>query len=293
MSFERQTKEIVEAAKKLLEGEVVTTVLGFTEGGVEGQALPLFAERPEEAERLVWNDRCLPPLAAYLPGPAGLVKQQSDEKIALVAKPCDARAVANLIVENQLTREQVHIIGLECAGMKDAGGALLPACAECTVHAPPIFDTLIKVDGPIDTAGADKSDEEFDAERFAAEMDKCILCFSCRQACYGCYCDTCFMDRGVPSWQAANPDFGAKMVYHLGRAMHLAGRCAECGACENTCASGVDVRYLIREVSRFVDGEYGFRAGLDTETPPAMLTYKTEDREVGFWGEQLEGKPSS
>lgn len=288
MSYDEQTKQIIDIAKKLLESGEVATVLGFGQGGVEGGMLPVFAQSPAEADRLVWNGRCVPPLAAYLPGAAGIANNPahpSDGKVAIVAKPCDARAIANLIVENQLKREDVHIIGMECAGMRDKEGNMLSACLECTVHAPPIYDELIKAGGPIDAAGADRSGEEFDEARFAAEMDKCILCFSCRQACYGCYCDTCFMDRGVPSWQAANPDFGSKMVYHLGRAMHLAGRCVECGSCENTCASGVDVRYLIREVSRFVDGEYGFRAGLDTETPPAMITYKTEDREIGFWGE--------
>lgn len=286
MSFDRQTKEIAEAAKKLLADGAVTTVIGFCEGGVEGGALPLFAQTPEEAESLVWNDRCVPPLAAYLPGQAGFAKREG--RVALVAKPCDSRAVANLIVENQVERGNIHIIGVECGGMRDANGAPLPACAECTVREPVLCDTLVKADAPPE-AGGRAAEEEFDAERFAAEMDKCILCFSCRQACYGCYCDTCFMDRGVPSWQAANPDFGAKMVYHLGRAMHLAGRCAECGACENTCASGVDVRYLIREVTRFVGEEYNFRAGMDTETQPAMLTNTPGDREVGFWQEGGDG----
>lgn len=279
MSFTRQTQEIRATAEKLLD-EGYTTVLGFAEGGLEGQAVPLFATTPEEVQRLVWNDRCVPPLAAYLPGAAGIAA--AGEKLALVAKPCDTRAVVNLLVENQLAREDVHIIGIQCAGMKDAAGEALLACTECTVRTPPVYDTLIAADA-LPVAQEANAEEAFDLARFQGEMDKCILCFSCRQACYGCYCDTCFMDRGVPSWQASNPDFGAKMVYHLGRAMHLAGRCVGCGACENTCASGVDVRYLIREASRFVQDEYGFAAGLDAEAPPAMLTYKMEDREVGFW----------
>ena len=97
------------------------------------------------------------------------------------------------------------------------------------------------------------------------------------------------MDRGVPDWQPTNPDMGAKMTYHLGRAMHLAGRCVECGACENTCASGVDVRYLIREVTGFVKELYDYDAGLDMEKTPAMLTYQPDDREVGFLGGEAHG----
>ena len=62
------------------------------------------------------------------------------------------------------------------------------------------------------------------------------------------------MDRGLPNWQPSEPGTKAKMVYHLGRTMHLAGRCIECGACERVCASGVNARYLIKEVTGFIGG---------------------------------------
>jgi ferredoxin len=171
--------------------------------------------------------------------------------------------------------------------MTDAEGVRLRACEECRVNTPPIFDERIENSevkpSPAEYESAGKGLEESLA-RFTGEMEKCILCFSCRQACYGCYCQTCFMDRGVPGWQPESPDKGAKMLYHLGRAMHLAGRCVECGACENACASGVDVRYLIREVTGFVNELYGYNAGLSLEEQPAMLTYRADDREVGFLG---------
>ncbi len=285
--YEDATRKIVESATKLLNDGTVATVLGFAESGLSDNATaaPCFATTAEEAQKLIWNDRCVPALGAYLAGPTGAAMRAAG-RVALVAKPCDARALTNLILEQQLAREDVYVIGMECGGMKDEEGQPLAACAECDLRTPPVSDELI--DGAPDGAAPgqkpDAADEDYSPERFNAELDKCILCFSCRQACYGCYCDVCFMDRGVPSWQAATPDRSAKMVYHLGRAMHLAGRCVECGACENACASGVDVRYLIRAATRFIGEEYGFRAGLDTETPPAMLTHKTEDREVGFWG---------
>ena len=72
------------------------------------------------------------------------------------------------------------------------------------------------------------------------------------------------------------------MLYHLGRAMHLTGRCVECGACENACASGVDIRYLIKATTDFVEELYDYKTGMDLQTEAAMLTYKTDDCEVGF-----------
>jgi len=278
MSFEKQREELAAHCKKLLGDGAVSTVVGFGESGVLGMCSPYIFSESVGADTLSWNNRCVPNLSGYLPGRQG--------KTAIAAKPCDARAVAGLVKENQLKREDVHIIGLACGGMVNENGAPLLACLDCKTNFPPIYDTLIDDPDVVKKSREDGARQPADTspERFADEMKKCILCYSCRQACYGCYCTTCFMDRGEPNWQPATPDTGAKMLYHLGRAMHLAGRCVECGACENACASGVDIRYLISEVTGFVEDEYGYRAGMDPETEPAMLTYTAGDREVGFLG---------
>ena len=278
MSFEKQREELVTHCKKMLESGDVNTVIGFGESGVLGMCPPYIFSEPAGADKLSWNNRCVPGLSSYLLGRQG--------KTAIAAKPCDARAVVSLIRENQLQREDVHIIGLACGGMVDESGAPLPACLDCKTNFPPVYDTLIDDPGVVKKSPADARRQPSDtsAERFAGEMEKCILCYSCRQACWGCYCKTCFVDRGEPNWQPTTPDTGAKMLYHLGRAMHLAGRCVECGACENACASGVDIRYLVSEVTDFAEDLYGYRAGMDLETEPAMLTYTAGDREVGFLG---------
>ena len=286
--------ELIPLCKKLLEDGTVDTVIGFQIGGEMGLSLPYFVSSPDEADKFVWNNRCVPMLADYLRGKQG--------KTAIVAKPCDARAVVNLIKENQLKRDDVYIIGMSCDGIADSEGKLLPACADCTVKTPPVYDVLIGEEKG--TQGENASFPNglrsktmgtgspvtqtiepspcLDSDRFQREMEKCILCYSCRQSCYGCYCKTCFVERGEPDWQTAEPDIGAKMLYHLGRAMHLAGRCVECGACENACASGVDIRYLIKSITDFIEETYDYKTGMDLETEPAMLTYKADDPETGF-----------
>jgi len=261
--------------KKLLEDGTVNTIIGFQAGCETGLSIPYIINSPEETNKLVWNNRCVPMLSDYLRGRQG--------KTAIIAKPCDARAVVNLIIENQLKRDDVYIIGMTCDGMVDGDGKMLPACAECTVHTPPVYDTLVGTEPQeITTQSQGVSREPSPWSRFQREMEKCILCYSCRQSCYGCYCKTCFMERGEPDWQTTSPDIGAKMLYHLGRAMHLSGRCVECGACENACASGVNIRYLIKEVTDFIEKTYDYKTGMDLETEPVMLTYKTDDPEIGF-----------
>jgi len=277
VNFEKQQEELISLCKKLLEDGLVNTVIGFQEGCELGMSLPCIIDNSGDTSKLVWNNRCVPNLSSYLLGRKG--------KIAIVAKPCDGRAVVNLIKENQLKRDDIYIIGLVCDGMLSDKEQHLPACRDCRQSTPPVYDALVgdtneEKKKQIET----KQTKDESLERFISEINKCILCYSCRQSCYGCYCKTCFMDRGQPSWQPAAPDTGAKMLYHLGRTMHLAGRCVECGACENACASGVDIRYLIRGVTDFIEELYEYRAGMDIETESAMLTFDTEDREVGFLG---------
>ena len=298
--------DLISVCRKLLDDGTVSSVIGYQNGGDMGLSVPCIIDSPDNVDKLVWNSRCVPNLSGYL--------LQRQGKAAVVAKPCDARAVVSLIKENQLKREDVYIIGLACDGMADDKSNLLPACSDCTVRIPPLYDVLVgddksgklgdearqgdgssvlseatcdnvfksvdKTDEPSPCLADNLLDKTF--ERFVDEMNKCILCYSCRQSCYGCYCKTCFMERGEPDWQTASPDIGAKMLYHLGRTTHLSGRCVECGACENACASGVNIRYLIQAVTEFIKDTYNYEAGIDLETEPAMLTYKVDDEEIGF-----------
>lgn len=280
MSFEKQTREIRACCKELLERDEVDVILGYTAGGLDGLLIPYFARTPEEAERVEWGDRCYQHLAGYLHG--------RGDRVGIVAKPCDVRAIIQLVIEQQVHRDRVHIIGVDCGGMVDAEGNPRPGCAECRVHTPPLCDTHVTDERivQIEAGGGVETGDDLacNLEKFQNEIDKCILCYSCRQACYGCYCATCFMQRDLPDWQPAEIDTGSKMTYHLGRAMHLAGRCVECGSCEAACASGVNIRYIIWELTDFIEETYDYRTGMDPEATPCMVTYAPNDREIGFLG---------
>jgi len=270
--------EIRQICKKLLEDGTVDIIIGFIKSEDTEMLSTCFIDAVIGSDELVMNNRCIPNLSGYLLNKKG--------KTAIVAKPCDSRAIVSLIQECQLKRDNVYIIGTTCFGMFNSLNEPLPCCIDCRSKMPSDYDILVgepqnSSHDPVSDVSP-TVDESFD--RFLGEMNKCILCFSCRQSCYGCYCKTCFIDRGEPDWQTSSPDLGTKMLYHLGRATHLSGRCVECGACENTCASGVDIRYLIHAVTRFIEDTYDYRAGMDPEAEPVMLTYKADDLEIGFLG---------
>jgi len=283
MSFEKQIEELRALCMKLFKEDKVDLILAYTNGDLDDTLIPFFARSAEDVEKIMWGDRCWQNLAPYLHG--------REERMAIVAKPCDARAVVQFVNESQLEREKIYIIGMDCPGMIDADGDPRPGCGECKVRVAPVYDTRIANLGDGSSGSASKPEEPSpagspagDFNKFREEIDKCILCYSCRQACYGCYCKTCFVQRDMPDWQPAEIAAGTKMSFHLGRAMHLAGRCVECGACEAACASGVNVRYIISEATRFIEEMYGFKTGMDFDTTQAMLIYDLEDKEVGFFG---------
>ncbi|MFC2067450.1 Coenzyme F420 hydrogenase/dehydrogenase, beta subunit C-terminal domain [Chloroflexota bacterium] len=105
------TNKIKEVARDLLQQNKVDLVIGFEQGTLPLHSTPCFIRQEAEVDRLTWDSFCENNLAKYLPKRPG--------KIAIVAKGCDVRAVVELIKENQLSREQVVIIGVPCRGMID------------------------------------------------------------------------------------------------------------------------------------------------------------------------------
>lgn len=143
-------KELRELAQKLLVDGSVKVVVGYEEGprGVR----PIFVTEPAEAEKLIFDTRCVHNLAAYLnPRRPHIAKLG---KAAVVVKGCDARAVAGLIREAQIKREDVVIVAVRCGGVvrDPAQSAELTIdnvsdrCAGCDVREPKLFDHLL---GPL------------------------------------------------------------------------------------------------------------------------------------------------
>jgi ferredoxin len=105
------TSKIQEAAKRLLSEKEVDAVIGFQKGTVPMMCRPVLITSPEDVDVLYWNSFCGINLANYLP------KRQ--ERIAIIAKGCDARNIAVHVMEHQVKRDQVFILGVPCKGMVD------------------------------------------------------------------------------------------------------------------------------------------------------------------------------
>jgi ferredoxin len=107
---ELETK-LRETARQLLADEQVDVIIGYAEGTLPLRTRPCFVYDPDQVDQLVWNTSCENTLATYL--------QNLDEKVGIVVKGCDARAIVTKVVEHQVERENVVIIGVPCQGVID------------------------------------------------------------------------------------------------------------------------------------------------------------------------------
>jgi len=110
------------------------------------------------------------------------------------------------------------------------------------------------------------------------ELDKCIRCDACRKICYGCYCPECIFDISDPRWSSRRHDRRDKFFFHATRALHLAGRCIECGECERACPAGVRLMLLNRSLELGLEELFDYEGvGMREVTKPPLVTFSGED----------------
>ncbi|MCX7012479.1 MAG: 4Fe-4S dicluster domain-containing protein [Candidatus Sumerlaeota bacterium] len=270
-------RAIQKLAREKLEAKAIDLFLGYARGTLPGRVKPFAAAGAADCDRLVWNENCDTNLVNYLARYPG-------KKIGIVVKPCDARTLVTLLHENQVKRENLFIVGVNCPGVKTGVGAeaaMQPQCLACEIRKPPIAD--VTLGGPVETAIAPQAKLAGELwDEFKGEMQRCIRCFACRNACPLCYCTTCFAEQTMPELVYPGNDAAESAFFQLGRIMHIAGRCGECGGCERACPMDIPLQKIIRKAAAFLEETYGEKAGLSVETPGALGTFSPTDNNSIF-----------
>jgi coenzyme F420-reducing hydrogenase beta subunit len=100
-----------DTARRLLQENEIEMIIGYGAGTLPLRTTPCFIRDPEDVDQLMWDLHCENNLSTYL--------QHVEGKVGIVAKGCDTRAIVGEIVERQIPRERVVIIGMPCQGVID------------------------------------------------------------------------------------------------------------------------------------------------------------------------------
>jgi formate dehydrogenase subunit beta len=170
-------RDMRDRAAGLLRDGTVEAIVGYAEGTTPLRIVPAQARSEDDVQRLVWNPLCENNLATF-------AVKLARTKVAVIAKACDARSLAALVVEHKLDRDSLVVVGVPCRGLLDrrkverefgevtevsfsdervvvtAGGSshevglidyLWPGCSSCAHRNPPIAD--VSVGEPVGEGG--------------------------------------------------------------------------------------------------------------------------------------------
>lgn len=282
-------------AKELLEKGVVERVIGWEKGMFFYSTTPVVIDKPEETEKLVWDDFAINNLAIYL-----LDKQNKEKKVALFVKGCDSRGVVRMIQDKQVKRENLYLIGVPCPGLKDPKTAVrgyykdagqvpkAKKCRECLHPNPVLYDEMLgspveepqQIDRFAEVRELEKKSTDEKYAYWKEQADKCLRCFACRNICPACSCPECIFDCSKPRWLDKEVSTVQNQFFHMIRMWHVADRCIECGECERVCPAGLPLMQLNRKLLKDINELFGpYEAGMDLEQRPPLTQYDTGDPE--------------
>jgi coenzyme F420-reducing hydrogenase delta subunit/ferredoxin len=280
------TEQLRRIASDLLDQGEASLILGYRRGTLPGQVVPGFITRREEVDELVWDSRCAHNLSVYLPRLAA-----GEGKVAAVVKQCDAATVVGLLQEEQLTREQLRLIGVECAGVWD-GERLAAKCRGCDGRVPSVCDVAVTAEGTQETEPAVEADPRNAAIDYLESLspqvrwsfwqeqfDRCIRCYACRAVCPLCYCETCIVEKHRPQWISPAIDETGNTAWNIVRAFHLAGRCTGCDECTRACPADIRLDLINHKLAQVVQERFGYRPGSDVEAAPPLADFRDDDSE--------------
>lgn len=143
------TQKIQETARRLLAEGKVESFIGYAKGTMPMMNHPVIIKDAAQADKLHWDSHCGLNLCNYLTKMKG--------RIGIVANGCNSRNIVTHILENQISREQLYIVGIPCKGMVDHRAVkravgnrepedVLEQADELVVKGPGFAETLKKAD---------------------------------------------------------------------------------------------------------------------------------------------------
>lgn len=125
-------------------------------------------------------------------------------------------------------------------------------------------------------------------DKFVRLFGRCISCHGCSKVCPICYCSLCDFDSKVHeikplSYEKEMEKRGGirvpsgVLLYHLGRLLHVAISCVNCGMCTDICPVNIPISEIFLTVGFRVQKLFDYVPGKDYEEEIPLKTFELEE----------------
>ena len=250
-------EQVKEHVKSLLASGKIVGFLGLRND--DGVVTPYLFQGEEELDNVLSvGDLETPGAARYPMAKLALHLLQNcndDSVFGVLVRGCDERALNELRRWNQFgSSDRLVKVGIACPEE-------LATKHECRKPFPDEFVAGEKV-APVSNATVREVLEKDLDGRLAywtAEFDRCIKCYGCRDICPVCFCNVCTLEEDALIKTGNLPP--ENPMFHLTRAVHMAGRCIDCNLCTEVCPAHIPLRTLYKRVAEIITDEFGYVTG--------------------------------
>lgn len=261
--------ELRKRVSELLQEKTIDLFIGYGKGTGDRRRA-LFISDPIDAENLIFDENCKQNLAVYL------LKDEVKRagKIGFTATASALRAMLQQASEHQI--KDGSIITLHITADKSlvefGDFKSIETYLEHT-------DTGLSVEERESISRIRSMGNQERWDFWMNEFSRCFKCYACRAACPLCYCHRCTTDCNQPQWiPVASHELG-NLDWHIMRAMHLSGRCVNCGDCAEACPMDIPLNLLTYCLVDDIQKDFEFTAGMKSDALYALSTFKPNDKE--------------
>ncbi len=216
--MQEYTEKLRERARSLLEEGKVDAFVGYRKGSVPMMNAPVLISEPAQAEILHWDSNCALNLCNYL--------TKRKEKLGVVVNGCNSRNVVTHIIENQVTRDQLYLVGIPCTGMIDH------RAVQRAVGHREILE--FEEEGERFTVRGDGFEERFEKRDFL--QSNCSVCIHPNPVIYDELLGEPVPEpEGVQKYKDVEKIEGMDPEKRWGFFTRTISRCIRCYACRNAC----------------------------------------------------------
>jgi formate dehydrogenase subunit beta len=267
---------MINKVKAWLEDGTIDIFLGYKETNHHPLPHCFTQERIEEVEDLVLSPvrYSLEKIATHM------AAVEPDIKIGLLARDCNDRALNILYLWNQLNPDNLSTLTVNCcpSKLKDHG--------DCSYLEPEKMGAYKK------QVGVDNHMALEDLDSFGQKNAWTGGCTNFKSASSVtvaeisvpvCFCKECSLEHD--ELVKTGPLLPEVPIFHMVRAVHMAGRCIDCGLCEAACPMDIPLRLLYGRVNEIVRDLFDYETGSSASSNPFSIlgdTVTLEPKPIGM-----------